>query len=209
MRGWRAETGRGHRCCGRGCGGKTQKKELKGERKRVRAEGEEGNHAENIIRKRLGEERHRRKWKKIRRGRAMGGWEGTREREPLRDGAGRADWSGGGERNGAEAWRDTEGGEDLERWREQPGPIRSPHSAPFLSAVCHPQAVPPSGAHAAGTLSGHPPASPEQLLQPGPAAGERLEGRRAMGRGKDDLEGSPDLQAPSWGPERSIPGSTP
>lgn len=91
---------------------------MKGERKRVRVEGEEGNYVENIIRKRLGEERYRRKWKKIRRGRVLGGWEGIREREFFRDGVGRVDWSGGGERNGVEVWRDIEGGEDLERWRE-------------------------------------------------------------------------------------------
>lgn len=38
--------------------------------------------------------------------------------------------------------------------------------------VCHPQAVPPRGAGAARPLSGHPAGPPEELLQPGPAAGE-------------------------------------
>lgn len=61
----------------------------------------------------------------------------------------------------------------------QPSPVSPPHSASFPPPVCHPQAVPPPGAGAARALSGPPPGFPEQLLQPGPAAGEfrRGEGR--------------------------------
>lgn len=70
------------------------------------------------------------------------------------------------------------------------------HSASFSSPVCHPQAVPPRGAGAAQALSGHPPGSPGQLLQPGPAAGECLKGKRA-GRGRMIWE-APHLQSPGW-----------
>ncbi|KAI2582747.1 colony stimulating factor 3 [Homo sapiens] len=47
--------------------------------------------------------------------------------------------------------------------------------SPMKLMVCHLQAVPPRGAGAARTLSGHPLGSPEQLPQPGPAAGRLLE----------------------------------
>lgn len=62
------------------------------------------------------------------------------------------------------------------RKQESPGPSAPPHAASFLSPVRHPQAVPPRGAGASRTRFGHPPAFPEWLLQPRPAAGEFLEG---------------------------------
>lgn len=66
---------------------------------------------------------------------------------------------------------------------KQPGP-RECSSNILPPTVCHLQAVPPGGTGAARPLSGYPTGSPEQLLQPGPAAGEYLEKG-----GEDDEKG--------------------
>lgn len=69
--------------------------------------------------------------------------------------------------------------------------------------VYHLQAVSPRRAGAAWPFSGYPEGSPEQLLQPGPAAGEYLEEKGDQEEEEEEKKGlHPNIRAPE---ERGYP----
>lgn len=153
-----------------------------GRRHRGGAEGEsraEGQRGKGQQEGTHGERRHWGK-RRIRRGparRAAGEELGA---EPLV--LGRVGWELGWKK-GAEKPDRTGGEAEVWGWRgggARGGGGAGPSPSIPPTTVCNPQAVPPGGAGTARALSGHPPGSPKQLLQPVPAAGECPEGRREM-----------------------------